>query len=115
VIYWSKEDVGPKVIISLTHLVITPVNDGGPVVFAATSKQLYGSHYFDASLGLTLLLRDSDPGSTVLLYFNRSRLDVLSGFLAGLKRAIVRSRGRSAMEDTLTRIRARLPARAIAK
>lgn len=115
VIYWSKEDVGPKVIISLTHLVITPVNDGGPVVFAATSKQLYGSHYFDSSLGLTLLLRDSDPGSTVLLYFNRSRLDVLSGFLGGLKRAIVRSRGRSAMADTLTRIRERLPARAIAK
>lgn len=115
VIYWSKEDVGPKVIISLTHLVITPVNDGGPVAYAATSKQLYGSHYFDSSLGLTLLLRDSDPGSTVLLYFNRSRLDVLSGFLAGLKRAIVRSRGRSAMEDTLTRIRERLPLRTKAR
>lgn len=111
VIYWSKEDVGPKVIISVTHLVITPVSDDGPVMIAAASKQLYGSHYFDSSLGLTLLLRDADPGSTILIYFNRSRLDVLSGFLGGLKRAIVRSRGRSAMNDTLTRLRARLPAR----
>jgi hypothetical protein len=111
VIYWSKENVGPKVIISVTHMVIAPVSDGGPVVFAAASKQLYGSHYFDSSLGLTLLLRDTDPGSTVLVYVNRSRIDALSGFLGGLKRAIVRSRGRSAMADTLTRIRTRLPAR----
>ena len=109
VIYWSKEDVGPKVIISITHMVIVPIRDGGPVLYAAASKQLYGSHYFDSSLGLTLLLRDEDPGSTVLVYVNRSRIDVLSGFLGGLKRAIVRSRGRSAMEDTLTRIRTHLP------
>jgi hypothetical protein len=109
VIYWSKEDVGPKVIISITHMVIVPVKDGGPVLYAASSKQLYGSHYFDSSLGLTLLLRDDTPGSTVLVYVNRSRIDVLSGFLGGLKRAIVRSRGRSALEDTLTRIRTHLP------
>jgi hypothetical protein len=56
-------------------------------------------------------LRDREPGSTVLVYVNRSRIDVLSGFLGGLKRAIVRSRGRSAMEDTLRRIRTRLPER----
>ena len=111
IIYWSKEDVGPKVIISVTHMVIAPVGDGGPVLFTAASKQLYGSHYFDSSLGLTLLLRDSDPGSTVLVYVNRSRIDVLSGFLGGLKRAVVRSRGRSAMEETLARIRTRLPER----
>jgi hypothetical protein len=94
-------------------MVIAPVNDGGPVMFAAASKQLYGSHYFDSSLGLTLLLRDINPGTTVLVYINRSRIDVLSGFLGGLKRAIVRSRGRSAMEDTLARIRTRLPERVI--
>jgi hypothetical protein len=111
ILYWSKEDVGPKVIISVTHMVIAPVNDGGPVVFTAASKQLYGSHYFDSSLGLTLLLRDVDPDASVLLYVNRSRIDLLSGFLGGLKRAIVRSRGRSAMEDTLTRLRTRLTAR----
>lgn len=110
VFYWSKEDVGPKVIISVTHIAISAIADG-PVAFAAASKQLYGSHYFDASLGLTLLLRDDQPSSTVLIYLNRSRIDALHGFFGGLKRAIVRSRARSAMEDTLTRIRTRLPER----
>ena len=108
VIYWSKEDVGPKVIISVTHLSIAPVASG-PVAFVAASKQLYGSHYFDSSLGLTLLLRDDHPGSTVLLYVNRTRVDVLDGLFGGLKRAIVRSRGRAAMADTLVGIRTRLP------
>jgi hypothetical protein len=110
IVYWSKEDVGPKVIISVTHMAIQRVADG-PVVYAAASKQLYGSHYFDSSLGLTLLLRDEQPSSTLLVYLNRTRVDELDGFLGGLKRAIVRSRARSAMEDTLTRIRTRLPVR----
>jgi hypothetical protein len=110
-IYWSKEDVGPEVVISVTHMAIMRVDDGGPVRYVAASKQLYGSHYFDSSLGLTLLLRDDQPGSIVLVYVNRSRIDALDGFLGGVKRAIVRSRGKSALEDTLVRIRTRLPAR----
>ena len=115
VIYWSKEDVGPKVVISVTHLAIASLGETGPVAFAAASKQLYGSHYFDSSLGLTLLLRDDQPASTVLVYVNRSRVDALDGFLSGLKRAVVRSRARAAMEETLTRIRTRLPGRLAAE
>lgn len=111
VLYWSKEDVGPKVIISVTHMAIARIDGDGPVQFAAASKQLYGSSYFDSSLGLTLLLQDDTPGSVVLVYVNRSRVDALDGFLSGLKRAVVRARGRSAMADTLVRIRTRLPAR----
>lgn len=110
VLYWSKEDVGPQVIISVTHMAIYKTSSA-PVVYAVASKQLYGSHYFDSSLGLTLLLRDDEPSSTVLVYLNRSRIDALDGFLGGLKRAVVRSRGRAAMADTLSRIRARLPGR----
>lgn len=110
VIYWSKEAVGPKVVISVTHLAIVPLADNGPLAFAAASKHLYGTYYFDASLGLTLLLRDEQPASTVLVYANRSRVDMLDGFLGGLKRAVVRSRARAALEDTLVRIRTRMPA-----
>jgi hypothetical protein len=111
VIYWSKEAVGPKVVISMTHLAIVPLDGDGPVAYAAASKHLYGSYYFDASLGLTLLLRDAQPSSTVLVYANRSRVDMLDGFFGGLKRTVVRSRARAALEDTLVRIRTRLPER----
>ena len=108
ILYWSKEKLGPKVIVTLTHLAIVPVERQTPVVYAIASKQIYASHYFDASLGLTLLLRDTDHGAsgdTYLVYLNRSRLDVLGGFWGGLKRTIVRSKARSATATSLVQAR----------
>jgi hypothetical protein len=103
VIYWSKAKLGPSVVVTVTHLGIERVHDGSPVAFAAASRQLYGTHYFDASLGLTVLV-DRGP-DCILVYANRSRLDALGGFFGGIKRAIVRSRARSAMARNLTEAR----------
>jgi len=107
IIYWSKEKMGPSVIISVTHMAMTRLAEGPEGSFAAASKQLYGSHYFDSSLGITIVL--DEAGDTTprmfLAYVNRSRLDALSGFWGGLKRTIVRSRTRSAMSDSLLKAR----------
>lgn len=107
IIYWSKERLGPRVILSVTHLAITCVIDREPERFIAASRQLYGSHYFDASLGITILL--DDPGhpsaGSYLVYVNRSRLDALGGFFGAVKRLIVRSRTRSAMSTSLAEAR----------
>lgn len=107
IIYWSKEKLGPRVILSVTHLAITRLIGRGPARFVAASRQLYGSHYFDASLGITILLDDSGPLPTgsYLVYVNRSRLDALGGFFGALQRAIVRSRTRSAMSTSLAEAR----------
>ena len=113
IIYWSKEKLGPRIILSVTHLAITKLAGPGESAFAAASRQLYGSHYFDASLGVTIVLNDSTvvgPGS-YLVYVNRSRLDAFGGFLGGLKRAIVRSRARSAMSASLVEARDRVERR----
>ena len=59
-IYWSKERVHSRPVISITHVAIAAVADG-PVNYAIASKQIYAMHYFDASLGLTLLVRDPSP------------------------------------------------------
>jgi len=107
IVYWSKEKMGPAVIISVTHLAIAPLGGSGAGAFAAASKQIYGSHYFDSSLGITILL-DAAAGresSALLVYVNRSRLDALGGFWGGLKRAVVRSRTRSTMGSSLIEAR----------
>jgi hypothetical protein len=107
VVYWSKEKMGPAVIITMTHLAIVRLVGGPEGAYAAASKQIYGSHYFDSSLGITVLLdvsRDSVPGMLVA-YVNRSRLDALGGFFGGLKRTIVRSQTRSAMGASLIEAR----------
>ncbi len=110
VIYWSKEKMGPATVINVTHLAIASLIGQSPAVFAVASKQLYATHYFDASLGLTLLLTDdtAPDSASYLVYVNRSRLDILSGFWGGLKRPIVRSRARSGAAQHLVQVRDRV-------
>lgn len=109
-IYWSKEKIGRTPVVSVTHLAIARMADGAAVDYAVASKQLYGSHYFDASLGLTVLLRDQRTSlpSTFLVYVNRSRVDAFGGFLGGITRKLVRSRARSTLSEQLARMQERL-------
>jgi hypothetical protein len=108
-LYWSKERIGRRGVVSMTHLAVSRVADGSPVAYAIGSKQIYGAHYYDASLGLTVLLREPGPSpATWLVYFNRSRIDVFDGIFGGLGRKIVSGRARSTVSDLLTRLQGSL-------
>lgn len=109
VIYWSKEKVGRRTVVSVTHLAISRTTGPSPVEYAIASRQIYATHYFDASLGLTLLVPDrSVPSTTYLAYINRSRIDMFGGVFGGVIRKIVVSRARSTVSDQLERMQARL-------
>jgi hypothetical protein len=101
--YWSTESFGLKPVASITHVAVY-VQPGRAAI---ASKQIYASHYFDASLGLTAALDDpgdaSNPGM-YLVYMNRSRIDLLSGFLGGLRRVILRGRLRDGMRRNLAEV-----------
>jgi len=111
-LYWSKEVVGRRTVASVTHLAILPGAPGSPAQFAVASKQIYGTHYFDASLGLTVLVRDGSTPSpaTYVAYLNRSRVDVLGGVFGGVARKIIASKARGTVADNLGRLRTRLEA-----
>jgi hypothetical protein len=91
-VYWSKEryGFGMKPILSLFHVTILKAK---PEVTLIASKQIRSSHYFDGSLGLTLVFDAPDAGNgakeSYLVYVNRSRLDLLRGGLWGMKRSLV--------------------------
>lgn len=106
-LYWSKERVGRRAVISVTHVAIARTVDGSVADYVIGSKHIYGSHYYDASLGLTVLIRDRSGSmpATYLAYLNRSRVDVFSGLFGGLARKMVTSRARSTVSDQLARIR----------
>lgn len=55
-----------------------------PEVNVICSKQLRATHYYEASLSISILL-DRNGGGTTLIYVNRSRIDALDG-LGGWKR-----------------------------
>lgn len=113
-LYWSLEDIGLKPILSLTHAILYSWrHSGNEEELIIASKQLYASHYFDSSLGISALLEeepsDAEPGR-YLVYLNRTRSLDLGGFFGGMKRSLVAGKVLEGMEQNLVYVRARLEA-----
>lgn len=110
-LYWSKESLGLKPVLSVTQVLILKTTiEGKPWAFIA-SKQIYANHYFEASLGLTVLVEESaDPAHAMVsvAYFNRSMTDGLRGWLASIERSIVERRVRSGMAKNLSEVKDKL-------
>jgi hypothetical protein len=91
--YWSKERLGGRPVIAVTHLMLLPPNGAGSPLLMVGS-QIYASHYLDASLTVTAFLRDEATARPYLVYLHRSSVDLLGGFWGGIARSIIESRGR---------------------
>jgi len=105
-VYWSKELVRSRPVISITHVATAAAVDDSPVAFAIGSKQIYAMHYYDASLGLTLLVPDRTSASpaTYVVYLNRSRIDLFDGWFGGVARRIVAGRAKTLVAEQLGRL-----------
>ena len=73
-----------------------------------TGKELFSTHYVNASLGLTALARGSSGGPNYLVYVNRSEVDVLHGALAPIIRWVMQRRLRAEAASVLQGLRRRL-------
>jgi hypothetical protein len=104
--YWSKELVRRRPVVSITHVAIAPAVDHSPIAYAVASKQIYAMHYYDASLGLTLLVPDGTAAepATYVVYVNRSRIDLFEGVFGGMIRRIVAGRARGLVSEQLVRL-----------
>lgn len=103
-LYWSKEKFGLKPVISVTHVSIYRRPGTGHTLIA--SKQIYASHYFEASLGLTAVVAaQTEEPSFYLLYLNRSRSDALYGGFSGLARGHVKRSARSGLLENMEKIK----------
>jgi hypothetical protein len=105
-VYWSKELVRGRPVISITHIATAAAVDDSPVAYAVGSKQIYAMHYYDASLGLTLLVPDrtAAAAATYVVYLNRSRIDLFDGLFGGMARRLVASRARVIVAEQLQRL-----------
>ena len=105
-VYWSKELVRGRPVISITHVAMAPAVDDSPVAYAIGSKQIYAMHYYDASLGLTLLVPDRTAATpaTYVVYLNRSRIDLFDGLFGGVARRMVAGRARGLVAEQLQRL-----------
>ena len=79
-IYWVKEDIGAdRQVFSIEHITLFEPDTLKIARTLIASKQIYASHYFEASFGITALAPDPDgnPDFFYLIYLNRSRIDTL--------------------------------------
>jgi hypothetical protein len=107
VVYWSTDDFDLKPVISATHAVVYRV-PGHPNALVGAARQLYASHYFQASLGLNLAVdvgADPERPAIYLVHTNQFSLDAFDGMLGGLRRKITRGRASGKVADALEGLR----------
>jgi hypothetical protein len=108
-VYWAKEHYGGKPIVSAMQVFVLPAPTGC-VEALIVSKQLFASHYVDAWLGVTALLRDPAADQAYFVYIVRASVDVLRGFWGGLVRHVLQRRLKSEGVALVNGIRKRLEA-----
>lgn len=107
-VYWSKEQIAGKPIVSATHVSTLRSDDPALPEGLAATVGIFSTHYVDASLGVMAVVRAAPGGAGYLVYINRSQVDVLGGMFGGLVRMVVQRRLRSEAVDVLRDIRTRL-------
>jgi hypothetical protein len=115
VIYWAKEDFGFKPTITVSHLTIyEPATGPVPTVFVM-SRQLYATHYFDASVAFTIasaVAIPQAPPAFHMLHLSRSRIDTLGGGFNAFKRFAASRRIRRWIGTTLRHAKAHIEGQA---
>jgi hypothetical protein len=105
-VFWSKETLGGRPITSVTHVTIArygvPPHQDAIVV----SRQLFATHYKNASLVITAMTGSAVDG--YLVYVHRSELDVLHGLFGRLVRRVIERRIRAEAPAVLDGFRRRL-------
>jgi hypothetical protein len=113
--YWAKEKLGGKAVISATHVTLVrgEGNGTGALEAMAVSIQVFATHYLDASLAVTAVVRDQRSSQRFFVYTNRSDVDILGGWWGGIARSVIESRVRKDGPEILRAVNRRIsePAR----
>ena len=107
-LYWSKEKLGGKPIISVTHVNILRGGANGTPDALVAGREIYATHYMNASLGITAIVTGRPGGPNYLAYINRSEVDVLHGIFAGIVRHFMPRRLKAEAAGVLAGLRQRL-------
>ena len=105
-VYWSKERLAGKPVISATHVSILRGRDRDLPDALVAGRQVFATHYMNGSLSLTAIMRG--PAANYLVYLNRSDVDVLGGFFGGLVRVVAERRLKADASEVLRGLGQRL-------
>jgi hypothetical protein len=107
-LYWSKENLGAKPIVSVTHVAMMSGGDDRRKEALVAKKQVYASHYMLASLSFTAITTAANGVDRYLVYLNHSRSDVFDGVFGSFIRHVIQRRLRAEGPSALDQMRRRL-------
>jgi hypothetical protein len=96
-LYWSKNDLGIRPVVGITHQVSYAPPEG-PAFIA--QKRIYAAHYVDGGLGVTMVT-DDEAGGFYMTIVDRVRTRSLTGFTRAIVRSIVQDKSRDGVERLL--------------
>jgi len=107
-VYWSQERLADKPIVRVTNVSILRSHEEGLPEVLVAGREIFSTHYINASLGFTALMRGDPGGSNYLVYLNRSDVDVLRGMFGGIVRWVMQRRLKAEAANVLQGLKARL-------
>lgn len=114
-LYWAKEALGARPIVTVTHVMIVHPRQSGTgghtnasgLEALVLTKQIFATHYVTGALAVTAIV-GGDGMPRQLIYINRSRADVFGGVWGGLVRRMVERRIKAEAPEVLLGLRRRL-------
>jgi hypothetical protein len=109
---WAVVETGLRPIFSITHSSAYAKKTDGIDVFMLAAKQIYASHYIDATLAVfTLVIPNSSETPTGYLVFsNTSRSTALAGVFGGIVHSVAEGQAEERVGELLARAKSRLEA-----
>jgi hypothetical protein len=111
--YWEKVNFGLKPTLRMVQQIIYRGGTTADPKYAVALKQLYASHYFHATLDLSVCVRDAARPTEhgfYLMTVKASQQAGLTGFKGTILRKVAVGKTRSSLERTLAAIQQRLQA-----
>ena len=109
-LFWCKEAFWRKPVVALNHVAIHEKADPAWRFVFVASKQLYASHYHEASLELMALATHGASGRSYVLFHSRTRADVRPSGFNWLERRLLSRLVRRRLEARFEAMRAGLEA-----
>lgn len=102
---WAKIKVGLKEVVFFTHNTNFKKKSGGVSQAVIVAKQIYANHYFDSTLGVTVLVgfpkSEGKKDETYLIFVNHTRARALGGSIGKLIQGLVKGQAVDRVEDVL--------------
>ena len=103
--HWEKLKFGMKPTLRIVHVVTMHGDKPSQPPYVIAEKQLYSSHYFEAALDLTFVLRGSDDPTQSGFYLVKAmgseQAVLVGGFKGSVVRRIALSRSVSDLQKSL--------------